>query len=76
MHEAQARVRLVETTAAEYYGAGYQDVENRVPKIDDTCAELGWSPRVTMQQALQQIFEAYRGETGLASALLEQERPG
>ncbi len=68
-----ARVQLVETTAAEYYGAGYQDVENRVPKIDNTCVELGWQPRITMQQALKEIFDAYRGETGLASALLEQD---
>jgi len=68
-----ARVKLVETTAAEYYGTGYQDVENRVPKIDDTCAELDWRPRVTMQQALTEIFEAYRGETRVASALIEQE---
>jgi nucleoside-diphosphate-sugar epimerase len=68
-----ARVRLLDTTAAEYYGSGYQDIDNRVPKIDNTCRDLDWSPRVTMQQALQQIFEAYRGEIGLASALLEQE---
>ncbi len=71
--DSAARVRLVETTAAEYYGAGYQDVENRVPKIDDTCTELDWRPRVSMQQALQEIFEAYRGQTRLASALIEQE---
>ncbi len=46
----------------EYYGQGYQDVENRVPKIDNTRADLDWAPRVTMQEALRQIFEAYRGE--------------
>ena len=28
------RVRIVETTADQYYGTGYQDVQNRVPKID------------------------------------------
>ena len=37
------RCKLVETTAAEYYGKGYQDVQNRVPKIDNTRADLGWS---------------------------------
>ncbi|MGH8255293.1 MAG: bifunctional UDP-4-keto-pentose/UDP-xylose synthase [Steroidobacteraceae bacterium] len=68
-----AKVRLLETTAAEYYGSGYQDIDNRVPKIDNTCADLNWSPRVSMQQALEQIFEAYRGEIGLAGALLERE---
>jgi nucleoside-diphosphate-sugar epimerase len=68
-----AKVRLVDTTAAEYYGRGYQDVENRVPKIDNTRADLEWSPRVGMQEALRQIFEAYRGETAQAGRLIEQE---
>jgi nucleoside-diphosphate-sugar epimerase len=68
-----AKVRLVDTTAAEYYGKGYQDVENRVPKIDNTCADLEWSPRVSMQEALRQIFDAYRGEIAQAGRLLEQE---
>jgi len=66
-----AKVRLVDTTAAEYYGKGYQDVENRVPKIDNTRADLDWTPRVTMQQALRQIFDAYRGQIGQAAELLE-----
>ncbi|HEY1725672.1 MAG TPA: bifunctional UDP-4-keto-pentose/UDP-xylose synthase [Steroidobacteraceae bacterium] len=66
-----AKVRLTDTTAAEYYGEGYQDVENRVPKIDNTRSDLDWSPRVTMPQALRQIFDAYRGEIGQAAQLLE-----
>jgi hypothetical protein len=35
-------VQLVETTSGAYYGKGYQDVQNRVPKIDNTMQELGW----------------------------------
>ncbi|HTW75013.1 MAG TPA: bifunctional UDP-4-keto-pentose/UDP-xylose synthase [Steroidobacteraceae bacterium] len=69
-----ARVRLVETTAAAYYGSGYQDVEHRVPRIENTRAELDWSPRVSMQEALRQIFDAYRGQTVQAGALLEEPR--
>jgi nucleoside-diphosphate-sugar epimerase len=65
------RVKLVETTAADYYGKGYQDVENRVPKIDNTMAELEWKPRVTMDEALRQIFEAYRDQIPQAAHLLE-----
>ena len=68
-----AKVRLVDTTAAEYYGKGYQDVENRVPKIDNTRADLDWTPRVTMQEALRQLFDAYRGEIAQAGQLLEEE---
>jgi nucleoside-diphosphate-sugar epimerase len=29
-----AKVKLVEVTSGDYYGKGYQDVQNRVPKID------------------------------------------
>ena len=65
------KVKLVETTSGEYYGKGYQDVANRVPKIDNTRQELGWEPRVSMREALQQIFEAYRGQLSQASRLLD-----
>ena len=34
-----------------------------------------WSPRVSMQEALRQIFDAYRGEIAQAGQLLEQETP-
>jgi nucleoside-diphosphate-sugar epimerase len=66
-----AKVQLIETTSAEYYGQGYQDIENRVPKIDNTRADLDWTPRVSMSEALRQIFDAYRGEIGEAGRLLE-----
>ena len=65
------KVRLVETTAGEYYGQGYQDVANRVPKIDNTRTELGWEPKVTMRDALRGIFEAYRGQIAQAEHLLD-----
>ena len=66
-----AKVRLVDISAAEYYGTGYQDVEHRVPKIDNTRSELDWTPRVTMQQALRQIFDAYRNQIAQAGTLLD-----
>ena len=30
-------------SADKYYGKGYQDVQNRVPWIDNTTEELGWT---------------------------------
>jgi nucleoside-diphosphate-sugar epimerase len=69
--DSAARVMLVETTSQAYYGAGYQDVQNRVPKIDNTRADLGWQPRVSMQDALTHIFDAYRGHVADARALVE-----
>ncbi len=64
-----AKVKLVKTSAGKYYGKGYQDVQNRVPKIDNTMKDLGWKPRVDMPTALKRIFDAYRGQLDDARAL-------
>ena len=57
-----AKVKLVKTSAGKYYGKGYQDVQNRVPKIDNTMQDLGWKPKVNMEKALKHIFDAYRSQ--------------
>lgn len=69
--ENAARVELVETTADDYYGSGYQDVQNRVPKITNTCADLKWRPEVAMEDALARIFDAYRGQVAEARRLVD-----
>ena len=63
--------RLVETSSKDFYGGGYQDVQNRVPKIDATVADLGWRPTVTMETSLRRIFESYRSAVADARALTE-----
>jgi nucleoside-diphosphate-sugar epimerase len=63
-----ARVSLMETSSGDYYGKGYQDVRNRVPRIDNTMADLGWAPQVSMADALNRIFDAYRGQVAQAQA--------
>ncbi|MES1196193.1 MAG: bifunctional UDP-4-keto-pentose/UDP-xylose synthase [Steroidobacter sp.] len=68
--ESAKKVKLVEVTANDYYGSGYQDVQNRVPKIDNTCEELGWKPKVTMKDALERIFESYRAHVRDAQSLV------
>ena len=69
--DAVRRVRIVETTSGAYYGEGYQDVRNRVPKIANTSAELGWKPVTGMADALRRIFDAYRGQVAQARALID-----
>jgi nucleoside-diphosphate-sugar epimerase len=64
-----AKVKLVNTSADKYYGKGYQDVQNRVPMIDNTMKDLGWKPKVEMKTALKRIFDAYRGQLEDARAL-------
>lgn len=60
--ENASRVELLDTTSSSYYGKGYQDVQNRVPKIDNTRSDLGWAPEVAMPQALRGIFDYYRDQ--------------
>ena len=69
--ESAAAVTIIETTAADYYGNGYQDVQHRVPGIDNTCADLDWAPKIAMDDALRRIFDAYRGRVADARALVE-----
>jgi hypothetical protein len=42
---------LVARPPTRTYGKGYQDVADRVPKIDDTRADLDWAPPVAMDEA-------------------------
>ena len=60
--DSAAKVQIIDKTSDEYYGKGYQDVQNRVPKIDNTCTELGWAPKVDMDTALRNIFKGYIGQ--------------
>ena len=68
--DAARKVRIVKTTAERYYGRGYQDMQNRVPKIDNTMRELAWRPRVAMGEALKRIYDAYRTDVAEARHLV------
>ena len=69
--DTAAKVKLIETTSGEYYGKGYQDVQNRVPKIDNTMKDLHWAPQVNMADALKGIFDHYRKELEEAKHLVD-----
>jgi nucleoside-diphosphate-sugar epimerase len=69
--ESVAKVKVLETTSGEYYGKGYQDTQHRVPKITNTMTDLDWAPKVTFEEALRGIFEAYRGDVAEARKLMD-----
>lgn len=69
--DTAAKVEVIETTSGEYYGKGYQDVQNRVPKIENTMQDLDWSPKVAMADALKGIFDAYKDQVGEARKLVD-----
>jgi nucleoside-diphosphate-sugar epimerase len=68
------QVELVETSSGAYYGTGYQDVQNRVPKIENTVDELGWAPQVNMRDALAKIFDSYKDNLVDAKDLIPERR--
>ena len=68
---AAARVQLVDVSATKYYGAGYQDVQSRVPWIANTTAELGWTPSIDMGIAVRRVLESYQANLSAASALVD-----
>jgi len=68
---AAKKVRIVKTSAQKYYGSGYQDVQNRVPKIVNTKRDLRWAPKVGMRAALRHIFDAYRTHVAEAKHLVK-----
>ena len=63
--------RIVQTSSGDFYGKGYQDVQNRLPTIAATVEELGWRPVVGMQDSLRRIFESYRLKVAEARSLIE-----
>ncbi|MEO8922948.1 MAG: bifunctional UDP-4-keto-pentose/UDP-xylose synthase [Caldimonas sp.] len=62
-------VRVVETSALDYYGAGYQDINRRVPDITNLTQDLGWRPKRTVRQAMEALFDHYESELDLAGHL-------
>ncbi|MDH4361382.1 MAG: bifunctional UDP-4-keto-pentose/UDP-xylose synthase, partial [Nitrospirota bacterium] len=66
-----SKVQFVDVSSSTYYGEGYQDVQHRVPAIENTCRDLNWHPKTTMDQMLRLIFNSYRSEIAEARALLE-----
>jgi len=68
--ELVARVKTQVISSEEYFGKGYQDIQHRVPGIENTESELGWSPQITMEVAIDHILEAYKDRMAEASALL------
>jgi nucleoside-diphosphate-sugar epimerase len=66
---AAQQVRITEVSSARYYGEGYQDIQTRVPWIENTCRDLKWRPTTDMPTALQFIFDAYAKDMQEARSL-------
>jgi len=45
--------KIVEVPSATYFGKYYQDIQRRVPSIDNARARLGWDPKVDLKTAIR-----------------------
>ena len=68
---AARKVKIIDVTADKYYGSGYQDMKNRVPKINSTKRDLRWRPKVGLRKALRHIYDAYRTHVAEAKHLVQ-----
>src|SRR5450759_415224 len=57
--EIGKKAQIVEVTADEYYGAGYQDIATRVPSIRRAKEILGWEPKIDFDSALKLTLDFY-----------------
>lgn len=48
-----------DTSASNYYGNGYQDVDKRVPSIEKISQALQWHPSMTLEQSVEKIVAFY-----------------
>ncbi len=64
-----AEVRIADISASAYYGAGYQDIERRVPDISGATRDLHWTPTRSIVQSMEALFDHYEREIDLAAHL-------
>lgn len=57
--DAAAKTKLIDVSAEQYYGKGYQDVALRVPSIERAGQSLDWQPKVNLQEGLRKTLDFY-----------------
>ncbi|MBN1601458.1 MAG: bifunctional UDP-4-keto-pentose/UDP-xylose synthase [Chitinispirillaceae bacterium] len=46
-------------SSREFYGAGYEDCDRRIPDISNALRQLGWHPETNLEIALRKTVQAY-----------------
>jgi len=53
---------IIETSAASYYGKGYQDIYSRKPSIEKAGKLLDWNPEIGLEDALRLTLDSFLEE--------------
>ncbi len=51
--------RIIEVSAEEFYGEGYDDSDRRIPDITKAQTLLGWEPKFSVPELLEKTMEYY-----------------
>ncbi|MGB6975956.1 MAG: bifunctional UDP-4-keto-pentose/UDP-xylose synthase [Gammaproteobacteria bacterium] len=58
------KTKIIDVTATNYYGEGYQDVSARVPSIKNAKQYLDWKPKTDLKTALKKTLDYYLAQPG------------
>jgi UDP-4-amino-4-deoxy-L-arabinose formyltransferase/UDP-glucuronic acid dehydrogenase (UDP-4-keto-hexauronic acid decarboxylating) len=58
----EAFSEIIETSADDYYGKGYQDILTRKPSIEKAHRLLGWHPQTDLKTSLKFTLDAFLEE--------------
>ena len=61
---AAENARVTVMPAEEYYGNGYDDMQNRVPSIEAIGTALGWAPEVPLREAVALTIASFAEQPG------------
>lgn len=59
---------IIVKSASSFYGESYQDIQTRVPSIENARKLLGWKPKVGLDDALRFTLDSFLREIGWRDA--------
>ena len=52
-------IHITATPGGDFYGAGYQDIDIRIPDIAIIEQQLGWTPTTSLYEGLRRTIAHY-----------------
>ncbi len=58
---------IEDISSVEFYGAGYEDCDRRMPNVDKARDLRGWAPRMPLEDVLRETIRFYYDQYGAAA---------